>query len=232
MNRNNHTQLTKSSKYVVIDEHTLGYRLERTPNFIGVLAGSVLRAGHSPLDGMVAIVPKVTRLRAATEIDFQFFRVALPTDFVWAGGNGERDRSESVAAAGPIQLAVTMAFLWQGFILSPELTRVELSDEEEGHYNGQIGAAQRDLSRWAVALDSILPIVGEYAFEYSGVFEYEVTERVGAYLRKMRCAMEDETIQEVAKTAAEFFLETGSDLYPEIKAKFAIALRKHLTVEF
>lgn len=106
---------------------------------------------------------------------------------------------EPVAPAGPMQLAVTMAFLWQGFIMSPQLVRVELSEEEEGHYSGQIGAAQRNLSRWAVALDSIIPIVGEYAFEYSGVFEYEVTEAVGAYLRKMRCAMEEQTIQQVAR---------------------------------
>lgn len=128
-----------------------------------------------------------------------------------------------------MQLAVTMAFLWQGFIMSPQLVRVELSEEEEGHYSGQIGAAQRNLSRWAVALDSIIPIVGEYAFEYSGVFEYEVTEAVGAYLRKMRCAMEEQTIQQVAKMATEFFVESDSDLYPEIKAEFAKAMRKHLT---
>ncbi|UIF89456.1 hypothetical protein [Cupriavidus sp. UYPR2.512] len=80
------------AKYVVVDEHTLGYRIEETPRFIGVLAGSVLRGGHNPIDGPAVIIPGLTRLRAATEIDFEFFRVVLPPDFVWADGGCERDR--------------------------------------------------------------------------------------------------------------------------------------------
>lgn len=223
-------RMTNGPKYLVMDEKTLCYRLDPPQLFfVGVLAGSVLRGGCGPLDGTAAIVPNVTRLRAATEIDFEFFRVALPNDFVWVGESvGHRGDQEPMAPAGPIQLAVTMAFLWQGFLMSPQLARVELSDEESDQYNGQIGLAQRDLSRWAVALDSIIPIVGEYDFEYSNVFEYEVTERVGAYLRTMRCSVEEKTIQEVAKMAAEFFVESDSDLYPEIKTQFANAIRKHV----
>jgi hypothetical protein len=87
-----HPQQARNAKYVVMDEHTLGYLLEETPNYIGVLAGSVLRGGRNPLDGPAIVTPGLTRLRPATETDFEFFRHVLPIDFVWEDGGSERER--------------------------------------------------------------------------------------------------------------------------------------------
>lgn len=92
LNGNNRSELSADTKYVVMDEHTLGYRIEANPNLIGVLAGSVLRGGRNPIDGPAVITSGITRLRAATEIDFVFFGVVLPPDFEWADGGCERER--------------------------------------------------------------------------------------------------------------------------------------------
>ncbi|PNE59582.1 hypothetical protein A8H39_00075 [Paraburkholderia fungorum] len=92
MNNNKHPKQSKNAKYVVMDEHTLGYVMDEAPNYIGVLAGSVKRGGRNPLDGPAIIAAGITRLRPATEVDFEFFRVAIPIDFVWADGGCERDR--------------------------------------------------------------------------------------------------------------------------------------------
>lgn len=92
MNGNTQSQPTKRTKYVVMDEHTLGYLMDEMPNYIGVLAGSVLRGGRNPLYGNAIITPGRTCLRPATEIDFEFFRHVLPLDFVWEDGACKRDR--------------------------------------------------------------------------------------------------------------------------------------------
>ena len=70
--------------YVVLNEHTLAYRLPATPNLLGVLAGSVLRGGHNPLNGSVSISER-DHLRPATHADFDAYRVCSrghlpPTD--------------------------------------------------------------------------------------------------------------------------------------------------------
>lgn len=66
------------TRYVVMDEHTLGYLIPQTPDCIGVLAGSVLRGGHDPMQGTAPIATGRTVLRQATRADFDFFRVAPP----------------------------------------------------------------------------------------------------------------------------------------------------------
>lgn len=68
-----------STKYVVKDEHTLGYLQEATPYSMGVLSSKI--GGHNPVNGAVAVVPGVTRLRDAAPADFDAFRVVLPPDF-------------------------------------------------------------------------------------------------------------------------------------------------------
>lgn len=73
--------LPECARYVVMDEHTLGYLIPETPSFMGVLAGSVLKGGHDPLNGPAVIVPGHTKLRQATELDFKAFRVSLPPCF-------------------------------------------------------------------------------------------------------------------------------------------------------
>lgn len=62
------------SKYVVLNEHTLCYRIEGQPYHLGVLAGSVLRGGHDWKNGPVAFGPSDT-LRPATREDFETYRV-------------------------------------------------------------------------------------------------------------------------------------------------------------
>lgn len=70
-----------NTRYVVKDEHTLGFLDETKSPLMGVLAGSALKGGHDPKNGPVAIVPGHTRLRPASEADFDAFRVAIPPDF-------------------------------------------------------------------------------------------------------------------------------------------------------
>lgn len=68
-------------KYVVMDEHTLGYLQAEMPGWMGVLHGSVLKGGFDWKNGQVPIVPGITRLRPATKEDFAEYRVCLPSDF-------------------------------------------------------------------------------------------------------------------------------------------------------
>lgn len=70
-----------SVRYVVMDEHTLGYVDDANPQWMGVLAGSVLKGGRDPKNGSAVIVPGHTVLRPATEADFAAFRVVIPPDF-------------------------------------------------------------------------------------------------------------------------------------------------------
>lgn len=67
-------------RYVVLGEHTLGYLQEGTV-MMGVLAGSVIKGGHSWKNGPVAIVPGYTQLRPATLSDFEVYRVLPPPGF-------------------------------------------------------------------------------------------------------------------------------------------------------
>ncbi|HDS1721705.1 hypothetical protein NPS53_09345 [Pseudomonas putida] len=68
------TQDPAQAKYVVLNEHTLCYRIEATPTMLGVLAGSVRKGGHNPLYGPVSFTPRCT-LREATQKDFDEYRV-------------------------------------------------------------------------------------------------------------------------------------------------------------
>lgn len=66
-------------KYVVKDEHTLGY-LQENSALMGVLHGSVLKGGHDWRNGAVSTFG--SKIRPATKEDFEAFRVTLPPDFV------------------------------------------------------------------------------------------------------------------------------------------------------
>lgn len=66
-------------KYVVMDELTLGYRQALQPEYMGVLACKI--GGHHWTNGPQIMSPGITSLRAATEADFEAFRVKLPFDF-------------------------------------------------------------------------------------------------------------------------------------------------------
>lgn len=65
----------EQAKYVVLNEHTLCYRIEGCPTQLGVLHGSVIRGGHSSLNGPVSFTASCS-LRAATLEDFDFYRVS------------------------------------------------------------------------------------------------------------------------------------------------------------
>lgn len=69
-------------KYVVLNEHTLGYLIPEWKNAVGILRASVLRGSpHSDQDGWTMFVPGSDQVRAATEEDFQAYRVQLPRDY-------------------------------------------------------------------------------------------------------------------------------------------------------
>jgi hypothetical protein len=68
-------------RYVVMDEHTLGYLDNSTPMYVHVLHGSVLKGGHDWKNGPAIISPGHTILRPATTNDFAEYRVSIPPDF-------------------------------------------------------------------------------------------------------------------------------------------------------
>lgn len=70
----NVTPAAPQAKYVVLNGHTLCYRIDATPTMLGVLAGSVRRGGHNPMNGAVFIGPNC-ELHEATQLDFDDFRV-------------------------------------------------------------------------------------------------------------------------------------------------------------
>jgi hypothetical protein len=72
------TTTDTATKYVVLNESTLGYINEERPNALGVLAGSVVRGGYNPLNGPVAIAPMIDELRPAEIEDFDTYRVEAP----------------------------------------------------------------------------------------------------------------------------------------------------------
>lgn len=75
----NQSELPAGVKYVVMDENTLGYVIEGNRNIIGVLTGSVIRGGRNWLNGPAVVSPGFTRLRPATEADFDFIERTFPT---------------------------------------------------------------------------------------------------------------------------------------------------------
>lgn len=69
------------TKYVVMDEHTLGYINPAQPRMMGILHASVLRGSpFGRLDGVVPIGDTKT-LRPATVADFAVYRVVPPPGF-------------------------------------------------------------------------------------------------------------------------------------------------------
>jgi hypothetical protein len=70
----------KKIKYVVKDEHTLGYIYSPTESkfaMMGVLSSKI--GGHHPNGGPVSI--SYSKIRDATKADFEIFRVVVPPDF-------------------------------------------------------------------------------------------------------------------------------------------------------
>lgn len=66
-------------QYFVFNENTLCYLQEGDPRY-GVLAGSTIRGGRNPLDGMV-IRSDLDRVRQATLADFDAYRIMPPRDY-------------------------------------------------------------------------------------------------------------------------------------------------------
>lgn len=66
------------TRYVVMDEHTLGYLIPEMPYYIGILAGSVLKGGPDHTQGTSIITPGHSKVRQATLEDFATFRVMPP----------------------------------------------------------------------------------------------------------------------------------------------------------
>ncbi len=72
--------MAKKTKYIVINEHTLGYLIPEMPNYVGILKASVLK-GSTYNEQSGAVYIKYEIIRNATKKDFDEFRVCLPPDF-------------------------------------------------------------------------------------------------------------------------------------------------------
>ena len=64
-----------TTQYFVCDENTLCYQIEGDP-MLGVLAGSVIRGGRNPLNG-VTHRETFRTVRQATVEDFAVYRIAM-----------------------------------------------------------------------------------------------------------------------------------------------------------
>lgn len=62
------------NSYVVMNENALGLIRDDRPNWLEVLAGSVLKGGPNPMDGPKPI-GGLDVVRPATQADFDAFRV-------------------------------------------------------------------------------------------------------------------------------------------------------------
>ncbi|MGO2147708.1 MULTISPECIES: hypothetical protein [Halomonas] len=69
------TIVNNDVKYVVLNEHTLGYFLGPDRQLMMVLHGLVLKGGHDWKNGSVSIGPRDS-VREATREDFVAFRVS------------------------------------------------------------------------------------------------------------------------------------------------------------
>ncbi len=59
------------TEYFVINENTLGFKIGR---MFQVLAGSVIRGGHNPINGAIILDP-TDKIRPATKQDFADYRL-------------------------------------------------------------------------------------------------------------------------------------------------------------
>ena len=63
-----------ATKYIVLNENTLGYIFDDQPDVMGVLAGKPQLGGHDWFNGPVSMTT-IDKTRVATLKDFEFFRV-------------------------------------------------------------------------------------------------------------------------------------------------------------
>lgn len=70
-----------STRYVVINENTLGYIYSEAPQWMGVLHGSVYRNGHDETRGPV-VLDVTDDVRDATAADFEAYRCLPPKGFL------------------------------------------------------------------------------------------------------------------------------------------------------
>lgn len=69
------------TRYVVLNEHTLGVMFVRQSLWLEVLAGILWKGGHHWINGPVVLSPRRDQIRPATRADFDAFRVVAPTHF-------------------------------------------------------------------------------------------------------------------------------------------------------
>jgi hypothetical protein len=70
----------KKTKLVVVDEHTLGYILPESPDYLGILHTSILKGSTlNSFSGSVCI--KNRNVRLASEKDFDDFRVSFSSAY-------------------------------------------------------------------------------------------------------------------------------------------------------
>ncbi len=66
--------MNQNPRYVVLNNHTLGYIYAEQPGLLGVLASKPQLGGHDPMNGPVSIGDS-DQMRAATLNDFAFYRI-------------------------------------------------------------------------------------------------------------------------------------------------------------
>lgn len=68
--------------FVVVDENILGYIYVEQPEYVNILASSIIRgACVTWRDGFTVLPYDATRIRVATVEDFQTFMVMPPTEY-------------------------------------------------------------------------------------------------------------------------------------------------------
>jgi hypothetical protein len=68
-------------RYIVINEHTLGYLQPPESKFAGILRGSIIKGGDTVQTNGVIVLSNHT-VRDATRADFEEYHVTCPPDFV------------------------------------------------------------------------------------------------------------------------------------------------------
>lgn len=111
--------------------------------------------------------------------------------------SNDRDQKETLVHA---------SYLMLGFLGSGMMTA-----EEQDRFGGQIGAAF-EVTAFAYTIAKALEEVDRRGFEYPGVFDYEVTEGLGAWLRKHIDASKAQFCAELVRQMTDFFNADCQDI--------------------
>ncbi len=111
------------------------------------------------------------------------------------------------------------AYLAKGFMRKGLLT-----NEEQDREGGEIGAIAA-IVPYADVVRQVTNVADQSGLRYPGVFEYQVTEEMGSWLRENPGASEGEFRAELKSLTLEFFrIEEGSESKSPLSALESIAV--------